>query len=129
MLEESKHFNKRIVMTKIMMKILRLNIYVDGDIKIRDHCHITGKYKGFVYKNCNVKVNHKNTIVFHYLKNYNSHLIMQKLDKFDYKINVILNIWEKYVSLSINNILTFIDSFQFLSSSFLSLVKNLIVRY
>ena len=41
------------------------------------------------------------------------------------KINAILNGLEKYMSLSINNNLSFIDGFQFLSSSLHSLVKNL----
>ena len=49
---------------------------------------------------------------------------MQKLDKFNLKINVIPNGLEKYMSFSINNTLSFIDSFQFLSSSLDSLVKN-----
>ena len=50
---------------------------------------------------------------------------MQELGKFNLIINVIPNGLEKYVSFSINNKLSFIDSFQFLSSSFDSLVKNL----
>ena len=51
---------------------------------------------------------------------------MQELGKFNLKINVILNGWEKYMSFSINNKLNFIDSVQTLSSSSLdSLVKNL----
>ena len=50
---------------------------------------------------------------------------MQELCKFNLKINVIPNGFEKYVSFSISNKLIFIDSFQFLSSSFDSLVKNL----
>ena len=24
------------------------NDYVNGDVKVRDHCHVTGKYRGFV---------------------------------------------------------------------------------
>ena len=72
-----------------------------------------------------VKLNHKIPAVFHNLKNYDSHLIMQELGKFNLKINVIPNGLEKYVSFSINNKLSFIDSFQFLSSSLDSLVKNL----
>ena len=29
----------------------------DGNVKIRDHCHITGKYRGPACKDCNIKVN------------------------------------------------------------------------
>ena len=50
---------------------------------------------------------------------------MQVLGKFSLKINVIPNGLEKYMSFSINNKLSFIDRFQFLSSSLDSLVKNL----
>ena len=50
---------------------------------------------------------------------------MQELGKFDLKINVIPNGLEKYMSLTITNKLSFIDRFQFLSSSLDSLVKNL----
>ena len=50
---------------------------------------------------------------------------MQELGKFDLKISVIPNRLEKYMSFTINNKLSFIDSFQFLSSSLGSLVKNL----
>ena len=48
---------------------------------------------------------------------------MQELGKFNLKINVIPNGLEKYMSFTINNKLSFIDSFQFLSSS-LDLVKQ-----
>ena len=51
-----------------------------------------------------------------------SHFIMQELDKFNLKINVIPNGLEKYMSIGTNNKLNFI----FLSSSWDSLVKNLI---
>ena len=50
---------------------------------------------------------------------------MQELVRFNLKKNVIPNGLEKYMSFSINNKLNFIDSFQFLSSSLDSLVKNL----
>ena len=56
-------------------------------------------------------LNHKILVVFHNLKNYDSHLIMQKLGKFNLKINVIPNGLKKYMSFSINNNLSFIDSF------------------
>ena len=52
-------------------------------------------------------------------------LLCKKLDKFYLKINVIPNGLKKYMSFTINNKLSFIDSFQFLSSSLDSLIKNL----
>ena len=50
---------------------------------------------------------------------------MQEIDKFNLKIDVLPNGLEKYMSFSINNKLSFIGSFQFLSSSLDSLVKSL----
>ena len=101
------------------------NDYIDNDVKVRDHCHITGKYRGSAHSNCNinVKLNHKIPVVFHNLKSYDSHLIMQELGKFNLKINVLPNGLETYMSFIINNKLSFIDSFQFLTSSFDSLVN------
>ena len=142
MIEESKYysnmikrdFNKELVTTKKNNEDFENstkcwicgNDYIDGDVKVSDHCHITKKYRGSAQRDCNVniKLNHKISVVFHNLKNYDSHLIMQELGKFNLKINIIPNGLEKYMSFSINNKLRFIDSFQFLSSSFDSLVKN-----
>ena len=103
------------------------NAYVDCDVKVRDHCHITGKYRGSAHRDCNinVKLNHKIILVFYNLENYDSRLIMQELGKFNLEINAIPNGLEKYMSFSIVNKLSFIDSFQFISSSLDSFVKNL----
>ena len=49
---------------------------------------------------------------------------MKEPGKFDIKINVIPNGLEKCMSFTINNKLSFIDSFQFLSSSIDSSVKK-----
>ena len=90
------------------------NDYIGNDVKVTDHCHITRKYRS-AHRNCNIniKLNHKIPVVF---LSY-SHLIMQELAKFNLKRNVIPNGFEKYMSFSINNNLSFIDSFQFVSSS------------
>ena len=48
----------------------------------------------------------------------------QELGKCNLKINVVLNELEKYMSFTINNKLSFIGNFQFLSSSLDSLVEN-----
>ena len=67
--------------------------YFDDDVKVRDHCHITEKYTGSVYIDCNIniKLNHKIPVVFHNPKNYDCYLIMLQLGKFGLKINVIAN--------------------------------------
>ena len=102
------------------------NDYVDNDFKVRDHCQITGKYKGSSYIDCstNLKLNHKIPVAFHNLKKYDSHLILQELGKFSLKISVIPNGLEKYMSFTINNKVSLIDSFKFLGYSLDSLVKD-----
>ena len=75
--------------------------------------------------NIKVKLNHKTADVFHNLKNNDSHLIRQELDKFIFRISVIPEGLEKYMRFNISIKLAFIDGFQFLSCSLDSLVKNL----
>ena len=101
--------------------------FIDKDVKILDHCRITGQYRGSAHRDCNinVKLSHKIPVVFHNLKRYDSHLAVQELVKFSLKINVIPNGLEKYMSFAINNKLGFIGNFQFLNSLLDSLVKNL----
>ena len=50
---------------------------------------------------------------------------MQDLGKLNFKISVIPNGLEKNMNFRINNKLSFIDNFQFLSSSLDNLVENL----
>ena len=121
-----KYLNKEIVMNKEDNENFKNsskgqicdNDYVDNGVKVRDHCHATGKYRGSAHRDCdiNLKLNYKILVVFHNLKNYDFHLIIQKLGKFNLKTYVITNGLEKYVTFTINNKLSFVNSFQFLSS-------------
>ena len=89
-----KHFNKELVMTKegnedwicdyYYYYVILLCDYYYYDVEIKGHCRITGKYRGFAHRdfNTNLKLNHKIPVVFHDLKNYDSHLLMQELGKF-----------------------------------------------
>ena len=109
MIEESKYCGEvmKLVMTKKDSEDFKNsnkfwicdNRYVDGDVKVRHHCHITRKYRGSGHRDCNinVKLNSKIPIVFHNLIKYYSLLINQELDKFNPKINVIPNGSEKYM--------------------------------
>ena len=56
-------------------------------------------------------------VIFHDLKGYESHLIIQETGKFDVKVNAIPNGLEKSMAFAINNNLVFIDSMQFMNSS------------
>ena len=49
--------------------------------------------------------------MFHNLLNHDSYLMMQELNKFNFKINVMLNGLEKYMSFTIINNLRFTDRF------------------
>ena len=51
------------------------------DEKVRDHCHISGEYRGAAHLNCNtnLKISKKVPVIFHNLRGYDSHLIIQKI--------------------------------------------------
>ena len=146
------HFNKPLKMTKYdaeeFQKAKACHIcdkqYTDDDIRVRDHCHITGKYRGSSHQDCNLKLKLdpdkiKIPVIFHNLRVYDSHFIMQEIgaivknhayknNKGEVKqmnINAIPNNMEKYMTFMLGNHLTFIDSFQFMSSSLEKLVDNL----
>ena len=96
-----------------------------GD-SVRDHCHITGKYRGAALSACNLKLrlNPKTTVVpvvFHNLRGYDSHLLMQAISKVEGKVSCIPNNTEKYISFALGQ-LRFIDSAQFLLASLDKLV-------
>ena len=147
-----KHFNKPLRMTEEneqeFKKATTCHIcdkkYTEKDIRVRDHCHITGKYRGSAHQECNLKlrINPKEIkipVIIHNLRGYDSHFIMQEIGaivkKHAYKnnkgeekqmnINAIPNNMEKYMAFMLGNHLTFIDSFQFMSSSLDKLVSNL----
>ena len=100
--------------------------------KVRDHCHLTGKYRGPAHSKCNINVTQKQSIffpfVFHNFSNYDCHMFLKKLvDKKKDKV-VFKNIpktKEEYISVTYGCI-RFIDSYRFLSSSLDSLVKTLV---
>ena len=94
---------------------------------MRDHCHVTGKFRGTAHwnGNTNFQLTKKVPVIFHNLRGYDSHLIFNELDKFDVKIKVIPNGLEKYMAFFWYKNLVFIDSMQFLNSSLDKLVKNM----
>ena len=104
---------------------------IDSD-KVRDHCHLTGKYRGPVHSKCNINVTQKQSnfipFVFHNFSNYDCHMFFKKLvdkkkDKVDFEIIPKTN--EEYISVTYGCI-RFIDSYRFLSSGLDSLVKTIV---
>ena len=97
------------------------------DNKVKDHCHITGTYRGTARYSCNInlKITKKVSVIFHNLKGHDSHLIFNELSKFNVKISVILNGLEKYIAFTLNKDLVFIDIMLFMNSILDRLVRNL----
>lgn len=106
--------------------------YDADDVRVRDHSHLTGKYRGSAHKTYNLIYQESRNIpiVFHNLTNYDSHFLMKKIaTAFDGDISVIPLTDQQYISftktvpsLHSNDYskfirLRFIDSFRFMASS------------
>ena len=110
-------------------------VYKHRNEGFKDYSHITGRYKSSAHKECMLKNrigpdNLKIPVVFHNLHGYDGHFIMQNIGKIvnekgNLKIGAIPNNMEKYIGFMLGDHLTFIDSFQFMSSSLDKLVSNL----
>ena len=90
------------------------------DEKVRDHCYITGKFRGAAAhwdRNINLWLTIKVPVVFHNLRGYDRHLFFCELSKFDLKIDLIPNRIEKYLTFFLCKNLVFIYSMQFMNSS------------
>ena len=123
-----------------------------GPDKVRDHCHLTGRYRGAAHNRCNLKYRRLTftPVVIHNLTNYDAHLFVKHLGYDDEDISCIANNDEKYISFSkqitvgtykknvinkegdtysvekpIHHSIRFIDSFRFVSTSLSKLVNNL----
>ena len=113
-----------------------------GSDRVRDHCHLSGKFRGAAHNECNLnfKIPKFFPVVFHNLSGYDSHLFVKKLAGGN--INCIPCNEEKYISFSrevivdkfvnkegksvqVKRELRFIDSFRFMASSLDTLSKNL----
>ena len=79
----TKHFNKNLIMSAEEEEKFQLSnscciydkLFDVGDDKVRDNCHMTGKYRGAAHSsyNINLKLTKRITVIFHNLKDYNSH--------------------------------------------------------
>ena len=137
------HFKKPLKMSRRdesnFRKATRCHIcrekYRDNEEPVRDHCHVTGKYRGSAHKVCNLKLkisaeNIKIPVFFHNLKGCNSHFIIQKLAELAReeqipKIDVIPKNSEQYMAFYLDKHLSLLDSFQFMPSSLVKLADNL----
>ena len=102
--------------------------------KVRDHDHLTGKYLGPAHNKCNFqrKSNMFIPIYFHNLSNYDSHFMINLLNKFgEGNLKLIPHTEEKYISFSkfYNNYeLRFLDSYRFIPESLNELSSNLLKK-
>ena len=77
-----EYFNKNLIITEEEKKLFQKSnncwickkfIYNDEE-KVRDHCHVTGKFRGAAHEICNLdfKVTKKVPVIFHNLRSYDS---------------------------------------------------------
>ena len=101
--------------------------------KVRDHCHLTGIFRGPAHSKCNINVtqDQSNFIPFVFdnnFSNYDCHMFFKKLvdEKNDkVKFDIIPKTNEEYISVTYGCI-RFIDSYRFQSNSLDALVKTLV---
>ena len=83
-----KNTKKDIIMTEKdeIIEIITFADFVEKNIKsdkVRDHCHLTGKYRGPAHNTCNINVTQKQSnfipFIFHNFSNYDCHLFFKKL--------------------------------------------------
>ena len=119
--------------------------FTQTNLKVRDHCHYTGFYRGPAHSLCNLryKIPSYTAVVFYNLSGYDAHLFIRELSGHTSDMEVIAKNKEDYISFSIKVPvdsyidkngeekdklieLRFIDSFEFMSSSLDSLTINLV---
>ena len=122
--------------------------------KVRDHCHLTGLYRGAAHNQCNLNFRLPNfyPVIFHNLSGYDTHMFIKelaeqndplreiKVTETKGKINCIAKTEENYVSFNkmvvdvyykdgkkkeVEREIRFIDSLKFMNSSLEKLVSNL----
>ena len=131
--KNKQYFNKRLIMTSEdeeiynnshICWICKQELNTD---KVKDHCHVTGKFRGAAHNKCNLKLKipKKLPIIFHNLQGCDGHIIFKELNNFDLDVDVISEGIEKYMSIIVNRNITFIDSLQFYNASLNTLVSNL----
>ena len=100
--------------------------------KVRDHDHLTGKYRGAAHNICNINCKQRSSsfipIFFHNFSGYDCHLIFEEFLTEAYNQNynptIIPKSLENYVSVQVG-CLRFLDSYRFLSSRLDKLIKSL----
>lgn len=101
--------------------------FSEQDYKVKDHCHLSGKYRGAAHNSCNLQFQlpKKIPLIIHNAKGYDSHFIIANLNKSVFKkCEIIPKNSEQMLSFNLDNI-QFLDSYQFTNESLAQMVKNL----
>ena len=88
-------------------------------IAVKDHDHLTGKYRGAAHRTCNFEREVPKTVpvLFHNFKNFDSHLLLKEIKSgYFEKIKVIPQTIEKFLAIFLDDY-TFLDFFAYLTSS------------
>ena len=99
-----------------------------GDEKVRDHCHLTGRFRGAAHSKCNIRTQQykKLVVLLHNFKGYDSHLIVRGFRAFpDRDTKVIAQSTERYLQVTWGGNIIFKDSYQFMRMSLDGLVQCL----
>jgi len=111
--------------------------FEEDEVRVRDHCHFTGKYRGAAHQKCNALFRKPKfvPVFFHNLSCYDVHLFVKNLNSMgEGNIDCISNTEEKYITFSksiqdeegiLKYKLSFLDSFKLMASSLDKLVNNL----
>ena len=92
--------------------------YKETDIRVRNHCHITGQYRGSAHQDCNLKLKISPKeftipVIFHNLRGYDSHFIMQEIGSIgksnNLSINCITKNMKKYMAFMLGKHLVFLE--------------------
>ena len=98
--------------------------------KVLDHDHLTGQFLGVAHNLCNLqrKERIQLTCFAHNFSGYDSHFLIQSLNKFPERIHSIHAVplsTQKFKCITINGRIVMVDSFQFLLDSLSALVDTL----
>jgi len=79
--------------------------FAPDNTRLRDHCHLTGRFRGSAHSNCNLnyKDSHCIPIVFHNLFGYDAHFIIKEIaTAYERHVQLLLITKEKYISFTKN---------------------------